>query len=241
MPASLQPNDPALVEYLEEKFNSMQRALTNQIGDLRAEINDLRTDLKESHNTIRQLRATVVAQRVTYDDLEQYTRRTSVRVNGIPLLQGEDDRAFDRSKLLAAVNEQITAVHPNLVIQPDDVNRFHRSGKPRTDEETGVRSAPVLIQFKHWEPRSRLHGFYKGLFNSGHTVRIYPDLTKRRLDLSKTCRDQLKESGLANKDCFVYTDINCNLKIRMNNKVSAFNTQDQFDRVLEDNGAAPSR
>ena len=159
MPASLQPNDPALVEYLEEKFNSMQRALTNQIGDLRTEINDLRTDLKESHSTIRQLRATVVAQRVTYDDLEQYTRRTSVRVNGVPILQGEDDRAFDRSKLLAAVNEQVTAVHPNLVIQPDDVNRFHRSGKPRTDEETGVRSAPVLIQFKHWEPRSRLHGF----------------------------------------------------------------------------------
>ena len=94
----------------------------------------------------------------------------------------------------------------------------------------------MLIQFKYWEPRAALHGFNKGLFNTDHKVRIYPDLTKRRLDVLSECRNILKTRNLSSRDVFCYTDINSNLKLRANNNVYSFNTTEEFEkRLVESN------
>ena len=236
-----QPVDPALVAYLDKKFaemnldkkfDDMKRELTDEIRELKKQFNELKHDLSESHKTIAMLRKTLGEQKLVHDDLAQYTRRQSVRVGGIPVLPGEDHKDFDRKKLLEAVNTAIAEINPAKKIEPTDVNRFHRSGKPRFDEASGIRTQQVLIQFKYWEPRAALHGFNKGLFNTDHKIRIYPDLTKRRLDVLSECRNILKNRNLASRDVFCYTDINSNLKLRANNNVYSFNTIEELENKL---------
>ena len=93
------------------------------------------------------------------------------------------------------------------------------------------RAQQVLIQFEYWDPRAAFHGFDKGLFNSDYQVRIYPDLTKRRLDVLSECRNILKTRNLSSRDVFCYTDINSNLKLRANNNVYSFNTTEEFEKI----------
>ena len=94
------------------------------------------------------------------------------------------------------------------------------------------RAQQVLIQFKYWDPRAAFHGFDKGLFNSDYQVRIYPDLTKRRLDVLSECRNILKTRNLSSRDVSCYTDINSNLELRANINVYGFNTTEEFEKRL---------
>jgi len=80
-------------------------------SELKREIEELKHQVKERDAAIASLRAKV-------DDLEQYTRRNSVRIMGIPETSNEDT-----DKITIAIAKKIGAE-----IDIDQTDRSHRVG-----------------------------------------------------------------------------------------------------------------
>ena len=80
-------------------------------SELKREIEELKHQVKERDAAIASLRAKV-------DDLEQYTRRNSVRIMGIPETSNEDT-----DKITIAIAKKIGAE-----INIDQTDRSHRVG-----------------------------------------------------------------------------------------------------------------
>ena len=64
-------------------------------------------------------------------------------------------------------------------------------------------------------------------------MRVFHDLTKRRLALLNSSRDKLQARSTS--EVFVYADINSNLKLRIHNKTFDFNSSEEFDDLLIQN------
>ena len=67
------------------------------------------------------------------DDLEQYTRRHSVRINGV--------KVDSKNK-----NESIP-------FDSNEINRAHRVGKIKTDKDSNMQTHSIIVQFRNWNSR----------------------------------------------------------------------------------------
>ena len=149
----------------------------------------------------------------------------SVRVEGVPLVEEENP-----DTLFAEIQTKLKEV--NIDINPSDVVRFHRSAAPKKHKVTGVTMAQCIIKVVRWGKRQEFHGANKKARASGKSVRVFHDLTKRRLDLLNKARTRLATHGLATNETFAYVDINCNLKIRQGRRSHDFNTDEQLDGLF---------
>ena len=84
----------------------------------------------------------------------------------------------------------------------------------------------------HCEIGRELHGANKRAQDLGKSVRVYHDLTKRRLTLLNNARKKLSDQGLASAEVFAFADMNSNLKIRKNKRAFDFNTEEKFDSLF---------
>lgn len=219
--------------YFDKKFDDLHariEASDRRIADLSNEVGQLKINLDASRAEVGSLRRQLQAQTVETDNLEQYGRRMSVRIGWVPIVPGEKENP---ALLLAKINEQLVKVDNSLKLNPDDVVRFHRSGQPKTNNETGVTSAQCLVKLARWEKRRSLHGVNKRAREGQHPIRVYHDLTKRRLELMNGARDKLKSMGIASNDTFVYADVNSNLKLRANQRSFDFNTTNELDALID--------
>ncbi len=128
------------------------------------------TALEEVNQRVNKL----VAERT--DELEQYQRRTSLRIFGIEEKMGEDTdkivSAFMSSKL-------------GIEIQPNDLCRTHRVGRPPRQTTRGEGGSPpprrhraILVKFATYNVRGRVFAAKRELKNSGFV--ITEDLTSTR-------------------------------------------------------------
>lgn len=111
------------------------------------------------------------------DALEQYQRRQSLRIFGIPENNNEDT---DQIAIEVAAK-----VGVNLVVS--DIDRSHRVGRQ------GDRPRPVIVKFVSYRKRREVFTNKKLLKNSGVTLR--EDLTQSRHALLKDC---ITRYGLTN-------------------------------------------
>lgn len=160
------------------------------------------------------------------DDAEQYTRRYSVRVNGIaPAIQGEQE------DVMKSVESCFSTV--GIPFDRTQIDRAHRVGRPTSHPTTKKKSHQIIVKFKSWESRC---AFYQARpkFNSS-TPRSFTtslDLTARRLKLLNLAREATKEHTKAD---YVYVDINCRLTVRLkNNTKRFFNSQEELNNILGD-------
>ena len=174
---------------------------------------------------------TIAEQAIQIDDLQQYSRRQSIRVQGVAFVPGEDKDDFDESLLLAQINKTLEPA--NIVIDESEVIRFHRSAALKDDKfNPGTKTSQVLIKFKHWRVRAKFQGvnseMRKKEKNKQKGCRVYHDLTKRRLALLNSARTTIaKYPGW-----FAYADINSDLKIRCDKRFFKFNTQAELDQAI---------
>ena len=158
------------------------------------------------------------------DDLEQYGRRMSVRVQNVAFAEGEKENP---ELLLREINNKIANV--NIKLSPSDCVRYHRSSKPKV--EKGVQVSQCLVKLVHWSKRHLFHGVNKKACDGNKDCRVFHDLTKRRLGLLNSTRDQLNTLSVP-ANTFVYADINSGLKLRIGDKSFGFNTQEDFDELI---------
>lgn len=205
--------------YLASLIDPLARA--SQIEDLVRQLNEqakrigaLEGHVQNQANRIEQLELQVQAKNVQLadaanlqsaqseriDDIEQYTRRYSVRVNGLPAPKlGEKE---DISKIVQDCCEEM-----GIEMQMNEIDRMHRVGPVVTDQTSKKKSQSVIIKFRHWGARC---DFYRKRpkFEAGRRspFKVALDLTRRRYSLLNSAIEKVKSYPDID---FVCVDINC--------------------------------
>ena len=147
----------------------------------------LRAVVEEKDAVIQQLQTQVSELDQKLDDLEQYTRRNSLRVSGIPESAEEDCEALT----LATLNESLS-LEPPLSLA--DIDRLHRVGRPRTDGKP----RQVLVKFATYRQRQRVMKKRPALTDSD--LFLNEDLTQKRNHLLWAARVAKRNKRI--KDCW---------------------------------------
>ena len=164
------------------------------------------------------------------DDLEQYGRKNSLRVEGIEVSQNETnaDLTIKVAKALNSLGAKVTST---------DFFRLHRSSGSRTTKDGRVVSQ-CIVKFNSWAARSRAYGTrFIGTrtdrLKKPYFVRL--DLTRRRLDLLMQAQNLLEDHPTTH----AFADSECKLAVknRSTEKKWPFNTAAELNAILSSIGA----
>ena len=185
---------------MRETSTDVIATLAGKIADIVAnKINDrlnlLEKNLKEKDQRIDQLEKNLGTRidqlEQSLDNLEQYSRRSSVRVSGIK-------EKADGEQLDTILTDLFTDMDVHLTL--NNISRAHRIG-PRTSLTIRQHSRQV-IQFKDHEAKTTFMKARKHLRAKQPTVFISEDLTQRRARLLYLCRERKRKHQL--QDCWSY-------------------------------------
>ena len=161
------------------------------------------------------------------DDSEQYSRRTSLRINGIPIEQNEK-----ASDCLQKVKTEVAKLGLNL--QDSDFDRAHRVGPAKDAHGVEFKNRQMIVKFTSFQARTKVYQGRPKTQNRGgegseSPVKFYIDQTKRRFDLKKKAIEYVKSKPEVD---FVFVDVNCNLSIRFKNgRFERFNSEHELHRL----------
>lgn len=150
----------------------------------------LKQEIAGIKDVIVKLQSDMKAMVTKNDELEQYSRRSCLRVSGIVEKPNEDV-----TQLVLDLADRISAD-----INVPDIDRTHRVGKVQSDNTPGRKHAgrEIIVKFTNYEARLR---FLKGrakLREQKASIFINEDLTKTRKNVAFECR-QLQKKKLIKK------------------------------------------
>ena len=123
----------------EAKFIEQKR----QIEQLNGRIEELESNKSIKNNIIEKLC-------IKSDDLESYSRRSCLRIHGIPTDADETpENLFD--KVEDCYDEL------NLPYLRSEIDRVHRIGKEYTDINSDKKVQSLIVKFKSWESRENFY------------------------------------------------------------------------------------
>ena len=170
-------------QMVEHQVALKTETLTKEVSDLRKDLTKAQADLKNV--TIRN------------DDLEQYSRRSCLRISGI-----KEDGTEDTTQLVLNLAGEVGAD-----TSIDDIDRSHRVGRFQehnaaddsfgdiSDEpEQPFKSREIIVKFKNYDARLKLLKGRATLREKKRKVYINEDLTKTRKNISYECRKLKKDS-----------------------------------------------
>lgn len=162
----------AISKMIAEKIDNKIEQLANAYQQ---KVSQLEEKLEQAYKTI--------------DSLEQYSRRNSLRIYGLPLVSNEntDDTVirFCKEKL-------------QLEIKKEMIDYSHRLGK---DEN---RSKPLLVKFVNRNIKNEIYRKKSKL--KGTKLVIREDLTLKNIQLMKSARDKFNTAWTNN--CNIFTKVN---------------------------------
>lgn len=214
------PDIRAIVKESTDTLSSEIQALREENAKLHAENDQLRNDVKS-------LTTRVAKAESENDALEQYTRRNSVRISGVPEIEGENTEEV--------VFRLADALKSN--IGPSDIDRLHRVGKPRADGRHRV----IIIKFAKYNARQRVYLKRMDLRDCENddmkTVFINEDLTKLRSKLLFDARtlvkvDKLKSAYSTNGKIFVRDNSDDRYLIKTKVDLLKYGDSDEARKVL---------
>ena len=155
-------------------------------AELSKSVESLQSDNQKLKDSISKLEAKLTTK---MDDLEQYSRRSCVRIAGIPESTNENT-----DETVLELTERL-----NIDISPRDIDRSHRVG-PQPTEATSIadgaqptRPREIIVKLKSYQARLRLLQARKTLRDNKEKVYINEDLTKTRKSLAFECRKLRRE------------------------------------------------
>ena len=146
--------------------------------------------------------------KASQDELEQYGRRLSIRIDGVPVAENETSNNVLQN--VRSITEESSSEIPDVAI-----DRAHRIGKAYTDKTSGVKCKSVIVRFTSFRHRTMFHHSRKNLKRN---VKVKLDLTKKHLIFTEAM--QVVKNNEAVK--FVMADINCRLKVVFKDDNSLF-------------------
>ena len=127
---------------LQNKLNLWHKKF---VEDIRSEMDVLRNKLKEKNDNIVKLENEIESLKNEQDCFEQYTRRNSLRISGVP----ESDHEDVGEKVLSLCNGKLR--NPVKAI---DIDHVHRVGRPGTGTRASVFKAKAVLRPGGRHPRS---------------------------------------------------------------------------------------
>ena len=214
------------------KIDLKTKATNEKIDELLLSINEkdkkidaleVRVEILESQLAIQQTVNDRLERKI--DDLEQYQRRTSLRVNGITV-KGKNETAED---CLLAVKNEVTKLGFNL---PDYCyDRAHRVGRIRRNPDGTMVPRAIIVKFNSWSTRTAVYRKRRKWDGGDGGTRFSVDLTKRHLALKKLAIERVKDVALVD---FAFADVNCNICLRLKNgEFKFFSSEEELDKILD--------
>lgn len=228
----------------QESQNFITNAISSQISPVAAQLAALIKRLDEQSARIEQLEAdsSLKDERISslekqletsaahlsesVDDVQQYTRRYSLRINGLAAPstnEGQED-------VLKVVED--CCVKMDVAYDPSSIDRAHRVGPVITDSRTQRKSQSVIVKFRHWSARRAIYAKRPRFNNTGNKpgFKIAVDLTKRRHQLLARAIEEVKNYPDIDFAC---TDLNCYLKLKAGNDWYFFNNDNELNNILK--------
>ena len=221
--------DDSAIIFLNKTFNELRESLIN---DFKAEIKTLvdahRKEIEKLDSTVAMLQEHVsylkqdneiLSRKI--DENEQYGRRLCLRIEGVAVKSGKET-AEDVYKIVEKIISEA-----EVDIPPDVLDRVHRIGKPQEPKEQGKPiTQSIIVRFSTFRHRTLLYHARKSV----KSAKVRLDLTKARYGVLNLARDMVKNDD---KVKFVYSDINCRLKVHLaDGNDNFFNNLDELKDIL---------
>ena len=130
----------AKIDYLETKIAEKDVVIT----DLQSSTSSLEKKVTQIENQMAVVRAANSKLLIDQDDLQQYGRRTNIRIEGIEF---KDNESSDDLKVKIEQTLQSVGVD----VRDDLLERYHRSGAPY--HYNGKRVAQTIVRLRFWKQR----------------------------------------------------------------------------------------
>ena len=165
-------------------------------------------------NQILELKQASVKLQDELDELEQYGRRSCIRINGIPEVSNESSEDVFNNIADMFVRVGIEDIE-------QDIDRAHRIGKSCHQKKIEKKCKSIIVKSTSFRYRTKVHRQKKNLDNG---VTAHVELTKKRHSLLRKANDLVR-----NRDevLLCYANINCRLKL----KWAGQSKQDKFFSV----------
>ena len=180
------------IHKLIKEIHKDSQATASKLDELVAKIRskDRRIEALESEVVVLKNVANLLSQKC--DNNEQYSRRSSLRINNIPLPdEGGRESAED---VMVKVREVIS--ESGADIPSNFIERAHRVGK-KSIADDGTRKQQVIVKFTTWYQRTQLYKNRKNL----DRARVHLDLTQSKFKLLKSCQAKIRESNIEFRLC----------------------------------------
>ena len=201
-----------LIRVLEKDLTHCDQevvTLQEKLSTLQGKFTMLESELKISQHVTQTLS-------VKLDDTNQYSRRNCLILNNI-----KAERTDLKNYVQKIITEDLGL--PNASV---DIDRIHRIGPIDAENQT----QPTIVKFKSFTERTNV---YKARSKT-RKMKVSLNLTNRRSNLLKTAREMSESYPNIN---FIFVDENCQLKIRLHEKVKgklihSFNTLQDLAQIL---------
>lgn len=180
----------------EAVANAVTRLEKNVIKPLQEQNKTLRVKVKESeeilatknellaqkNEEISNLQKHVVILSDKIDDLEQYGRRTSIRLYNVKCEPADDCT----DAVVRVINNSL-----KVEISADDIERCHPLGKPN---KRNIK--PIIVKFKSYKTKNMVYKSKSNLKGNPENIFITEDLTKRNHSLVVTLLTKVKSGRI---------------------------------------------
>ena len=153
---------------------------------LQFEVGNLQETTKSSQETIAGLEEANAVLREQLDDLEQYTRRTNIRIFGIPEPTGTDPEDTNAKAIDFFANQL------GITVSADHISRSHRNGK------RGRTPRLIIVRLVHYKTKVQLLRKRRELKARETNFDIWEDLTQCRRDILHYFHNDITE-GIIDK------------------------------------------
>ena len=223
-------------KYLDDLLRQYTTELKGEIDELKTLLNTKNDQIEELNEKVinvvkrnieltEELRNTREYLEIKIDDNEQYSRKDSLRIEGIEYVPGETHQDLGKK-----IVDSLGSLGANVTLQ--DFHRYHRSSRPRTLENGRV-VAQTIVRYNNWMARaSSLRasqtGSRKERLARPQFVKV--DITKRRLSLLKKAQNALHDHPIAH--AFVNNECALKIKNRREDCEYLFNSNTELMDIL---------
>ena len=174
---------------INDAVGQINETLMKEINTVKEENKKLKSENSELSTTVIDLKERVDKLELTADDSEQYSRRNSIRITGIP---EDKDKAEDTDDIVMKLSGDL-----GVLLSPADIDRSHRVGVPRSG-----RNRAILVKFATYRARHSLYSKRMDLRKTDEwkNTFINEDLTSRRSKILFKARNYVR-AGLL-KSCY---------------------------------------
>ncbi|MEW8546845.1 MAG: hypothetical protein AB2693_25300 [Candidatus Thiodiazotropha sp.] len=175
--------------------NDVDRLIKEKVDLATADLQNTVVMLKDENDKLKKCMNELETKLSTkVDDLEQYSRRSCIRISGIEEVADENT-----DEIVLQLANRI-----DVELNPRDIDRSHRVGAPKRssnadDMETDrQRPREIIVKLKSYQARLALLKGRKALRRNKEGIYINEDLTQKRKNLAFECRKLKKDRKISN-------------------------------------------